>query len=55
MNRWMQTKLYRCPKCEEMRLHDRMYHHALFQCVKRERPGIAGSKQETFSNQQEVV
>jgi DNA-directed RNA polymerase subunit RPC12/RpoP len=37
MNRWLQTKTYQCARCGGKFLHDKMYFHALFACVKRER------------------
>ena len=37
MNRWVQSKRYRYPKCRATYLHDRAYHHQLFQCPKRTR------------------
>ena len=36
MNHWIQSKLYVCPRCKAMYLHDKAYHHALFLCLKRE-------------------
>jgi len=35
MNRWLQTRLFTCPKCGARYLHDRGYFHALFQCGRR--------------------
>jgi len=36
MNHWLQAKLYECPRCRATYLHDKAYHHDLFQCVRRE-------------------
>lgn len=42
MNRWLQTKRYRCPACWSMYLHDKAYRHQLFDCPRR--PTLTGSK-----------
>lgn len=39
MNLRKQTRLFVCPRCVAPYLHDRAYHHALFQCLRRERMG----------------
>ena len=35
MNRWLQTKRYRCSGCGVRCLHDQMYLHVVFHCPKR--------------------
>lgn len=35
MNRWLQTKQYPCAACRQPVLHDRMYFHAMFTCLRR--------------------
>ena len=35
MNRWLQTRLYECPRCEASYLHDKAYVHDLFVCPNR--------------------
>lgn len=35
MNHWLQTKLFRCPKCLARYIHDRGYAHACFFCPRR--------------------
>lgn len=35
MNRWLQTKLYECPRCRAQYVHDKGYQHELFLCLKR--------------------
>jgi transcription initiation factor IIE alpha subunit len=35
MNRWLQKKLYACPKCGASYVHDKAYRHSLFECPKR--------------------
>lgn len=37
MNRWLQKKLFACPKCGASYLHDKAYQHALFLCLNREK------------------
>lgn len=39
MNRWLQTRLYTCPKCGMSYVHDKGYRHALFECPKRDQSG----------------
>ena len=39
MNRWLQTRLFECPKCGASYTHDQAYFHDLFQCLKRNMPG----------------
>jgi transcription initiation factor IIE alpha subunit len=38
MNRWLQTRVFTCPRCQETYMHDRAYRHQLFQCAKRNQP-----------------
>jgi hypothetical protein len=38
MNRWLQTRLFTCPKCRASYLHDKAYFHALFVCLRRDPP-----------------
>jgi hypothetical protein len=40
MNRWLQRKTYACLLCGLRLLHDRMYHHVLFECPMREQASI---------------
>lgn len=35
MNYWLQTKMYRCPACRAVYLHDKAYAHACFICPRR--------------------
>ena len=53
MNPWLQRRLFACPGCGSMLLHDKMYRHACFECPARtngrqdsnrsdDRPGAAG-------------
>jgi hypothetical protein len=35
MNRWLQTKKYQCPRCEERYVHDKGYEHEVFLCPHR--------------------
>lgn len=35
MNRWLQSKEYRCSSCGAQYLHDRAYQHAVYQCPAR--------------------
>ena len=35
MNRWLQRRLYQCPRCRTWYLHDRAYPHAVYACPAR--------------------
>ena len=35
MNPWLQRRLFACPGCGSMLLHDKMYRHACFECPAR--------------------
>ena len=32
MNRWLQTRLFRCPMCGVAYLHDKAFAHAVYRC-----------------------
>ncbi len=40
MNRWLQTKIFTCPKCSATYTHDRAYRHSLFACPKLNKPVV---------------
>lgn len=43
MNRWLQTKRYRCPSCQAGYLHDRAHRHHCYECPARPKPKPAVS------------
>lgn len=42
MNPWLQRRLFACPGCGSMLLHDKMYRHACFEC-----PGRTSGRQDS--------
>lgn len=51
MNLWFQSRLFRCPSCGAVYLHDKGHHHAVFECplrpmMKRRMPVLAGKSYE---------
>lgn len=44
MNRWLQSRVYECPKCKSHYLHDMAYKHNLSECPKRPAIGRKAKK-----------
>jgi DNA-directed RNA polymerase subunit RPC12/RpoP len=46
MNAWLQTKQYRCPKCQAIYLHDQGHAHHCYECPFR----LAAMKQQLLQS-----